>query len=236
MALPQIKTPEYECVLPSNGETILFRPFLMKEEKILLTVLEGNDPKEMQRAMIRIIRDCVLSDIDIEKLPFFDLEYIFLQLRAKSVGEVIELKLAHPEPETECEHMQEVSVNISDIEVNKEDCKNPVIQFENGIGVKMKYPNLKDIENVKDSDNEFENGIQTLSICIESVFDEEQVYTDFTEEELQEFIESLSQTHIEKMVGFMNNMPQLEHTIEYTCEACGKTESINVKGLSNFFT
>lgn len=235
MPLPKISAPEYECILPSNKTVVRYRPFLMREEKLLLMAIQGGDTKEMQKAVLNLLNECILDDIQIEKLPYFDVEYLFLQLRCRSVGESVDLLLKHPH-ETGCEHSQEVTVDLSSIEVKMPENRSDVIQFDNGVGLKMKYPSMTSIEKIDPEKSEIDNLIDMLVYCVDNVFDEENVYTDFTHEEMREFIESLSQSYFVKIQKYFEETPSLEHEITYTCDACGKQETVLVKGLDSFFT
>ena len=146
MALPVLNAPTHELTLTSNGETIKFRPFLVKEEKLLLMALESNDDDEMMRAMKQLIKNCVLSDIDIEKIPLFDVQYIFLQIRCQSVGEEITLRFKHPDDKNskgeKCEHIQDVKINLKEIKPEAREGHTTKIDLSPDIGVVMSYPNI----------------------------------------------------------------------------------------------
>ena len=237
MPLPQIVTPEFSTILPSTGEEIFFRPFLVKEEKILLMAQEGKDPKEIQRAIIHILQDCIKSDKKVEVLPLFDIEWLFLQLRSKSVGEVIEVRLNHVEKE-DCGHTNSIKIPIHDIHILKEDKHTDLIPIDEptGIGIKMKYPSLDLYQKVQIENQSYEQVFDIICECVDSVYDKDTVYQDFTKPEIEEFIEKLDQKHLKKFMDFFQTMPKLEHEIKYKCEKCGEEVSTKLSGLMDFFT
>jgi hypothetical protein len=228
--LPKISTPEFSTKIPSSGQKINFRPFLVKEEKILLMALEGGDDKEIERAIKKLLKECILDQIDVEKLATFDVEFLFLKLRAKSVGEVIELVVSHPEGD--CTHKTAVKVNIDDIKVS-DVVSDGKIQLTDGIGVKMRYPSLSDVTGM-DGDNPADI-FELIENCVEFVYDQTEVYSDFSKKELNEWIEGLNQEQFKKIAEFFSKQPRLEHKIKWTCKECGKEDEIVIRGLQNFF-
>ena len=236
MPLPQIVTPEFSTVLPSTGEEIFFRPFLVKEEKILLMAQEGKDPKEIQRAIVNILQQCLKSPIEVGLLPLFDIEWLFLQLRAKSVGEVIDVRLNHVEKE-DCGHTNTIQVPIQEIHVIKKDNHSDLIEIDKdtGIGIKMKYPSLELFEKFNVSDPNYEQVFDLIIESIHSVYDKDQVYQDFTKPEIVKFVEDLDQKHLKKFMDFFETMPKLEHQIKYKCEKCGEEVTTKISGLMDFF-
>ena len=237
MPLPKIVTPEFSTHLPSTGEEIFFRPFLVKEEKILLMAQEGKDPKEIQKAIVHILTECIKTPVVVEELALFDVEWLFLQLRAKSVSEVIDVKLNHIEKE-DCGHSNAVLIPIKDIQMTRnKDHKDVIILDEaTGIGVQMKYPSL-DLYNILDLSNQsYEQVFEVIVQSVLSVFDKDQVYNDFTKPEIEKFIEDLDQKHLKKFMDFFDTMPKLEHEIKYKCEKCGEEVTTKLSGLLDFFT
>lgn len=232
MALPSISTPEFQTVIPSTGETIAYRPFLVKEEKILLMAMEGGDAREMSNAMLNILKGCILSDIDISKLATFDVEYLFLTLRSKSVGEVMTLNVKHT-TETECQHITEIKVNIDDINVQG-DINDGKIMLTDTVGIKLRYPQMSDLDAVSTADSE--SLFKMIRRCIEYIFDKEDVYSDFTEKELEEWMDGLNQAQFGSITKFFEDAPKLSHTIEWTCQQCGEKDIIKLEGLQSFFT
>lgn len=238
MSLPVIATPQYDLTLPSTGKKYKFRPFLVKEEKILLMALEGEDHTEIINAVKQIIKACV-SKIDVEQISTFDLEYIFLKLREKSISDVIELNVRHIDginsKGEECANTQEIKVNLSDIEVITEKNHSKKIQLTDTIGIMMKYPTITMIEDMGSFDNE--NAFRLIEKCIDFIFDEENNYSlsDYSKEEIKAFIDSLSHQQFAKIEEFFDTMPRVEHTIKWKCNKCGSEETLVLSGLSDFF-
>ena len=232
MALPNIVTPEFITQIPSTGQEINYRPFLVKEEKILLMALEGQDSKEIQNAVLKILSNCISTDIDVNKLSVFDIEYLFLQLRGKSVGEVIELKVGHEQ--ADCNYKTDVKLKIDDIKVVGEKL-DPKIMLTDDVGVVLRYPNLNDFTKSMISEDS-ESLFNVINSCIEYVFDTDEVYNDFSPKEISEWVNSLNQTQFQKIVDFFQSSPKLEHDVTWTCEKCGETETIKLEGLQSFFT
>jgi len=244
MALPVMNAPTHEMTLTSTGETIHFRPFLVKEEKILLMALESNDEKDMMNAMKQIISNCVIEDIDIEKLPIFDIQYIFLNLRSQSVGEKIQLKFKHPDNKNskneECEHIQEIELDISKIKPESKEGHNKKISLDSDIGIIMNYPNIDMFTKF----NEFEehtNAIDTIFDVIikdiEMIYQGENVFyaEDHTENELKDFLGSLNNKQFENIRNFYQTMPYLRHEFDFACDKCNCIEHVSLNGIEDFF-
>ena len=247
MGLPRIAVPEYSLKLPSNGKEIKYRPFLVKEEKILLIAMESEDEQQIATASKNVIKNCIYADIDVDSLPIFDVEYIFLQLRSRAKGERIELKYNCPK----CESEILVSFNIDEITVKKEEGHDAKIQLSDELGVVMKYPNMilqTEIEKTKD-DNQVEQLFKTIRICIDYIYDTEKMYSnkDHTEVEMTDFLESLTDEHFQKISKFFETMPRLKHKVKLECKnkvkgegkkkdkECGYTEDMTLEGLQSFF-
>jgi hypothetical protein len=231
MALPLLSVPEFFATIPSTGEEIKYRPFLVKEEKILLMALEGRDQKEISESIVKLLEGCILTKIDIKKLATFDIEYLFLKLRGKSVGEVIEIKAMHEN--SACKEITPVVVNLDDIQV-KGEMSEGKIMLTDKVGVKMRYPGMKDVINVNTEDKS--SMFNLVSKCVEYIFDENQIYNEFTEKEIVEWIEKLNQSQFKKISEFFENIPKLSHEIKWKCKACGKDDKILLEGLQSFFT
>lgn len=229
MALPTISVPTYESIIPSTGEKITYRPFLVKEEKILLMAMEGRDKNEIRMALHKILESCVYEDVDFTKLPTFDIEFLFLVLRAKSVGEIITFKLGHSKGE--CTHKTEVEVDLNDVEVVGE-IQDGKIMLDDKVGIKMHYPTISSLDNLQDNPG---NVLSVIADCIDIVFDQEEVYDDFTREELIEWLGNLNQNQYKKMNDFFNSSPKLSKKINWKCEACGEEDEVTIEGLYNFF-
>lgn len=230
MALPNMAVPTFKTKIPSTGKTIEYRPFLVREEKILLMALEGGSVDEMAEATKKILQSCILSDINVDDLATFDIEYLFLQLRGKSVGEMIDLLVGHT-GESDCQHKTEVEINIDNIKVEGIK-KDKTIQLTNEIGVKVRYPSMKDVEQLDDSN---EGPFRVIASCIEVVYDNENVYDDFTHEEMESWLETLNKSQFAKISDFFTNIPKLQYKVEWTCPECKKKDSFIIEGLASFF-
>lgn len=236
MSLPKINVPLYELTIPSSGKKIKYRPFVVKEEKLLLLALESEDQDEITNAIIQIINNCVQSKINIDELSTFDVEYLFLNIRSKSVGEMLEFAITCPDDN---ETQVEVEINIDDIKVVKEKDHNDTIDLENGYFIKMKYPTMKYIMNKKtDSeksaiDSTFEYAVE----CIEQIYNEEEVWesANSTHKELSEFVENLNTKQYQKLQNFFNTMPKLKHSVNITNPKTGVKSEVTIEGLANFF-
>ena len=239
MSLPKVNTPVYETVLPSTEKVIKYRPFLVKEEKILLTAMEDGDEKVIFNAVKQIIKNCVQGELDIDNMPLFDIEYLFLRLRAKSVGEEVTLGLKPwgcPQNNGElCEFTTEVSVNLEEIKCVKDKKHTSKIMLDDKIGIMMKYPDISQM-NIGESENDI-LGMKIIKNSINMIFTEEETYErdSFTDKELDEFVDSLNTKQMDKIRNFFETMPQLKHTVKYNCKTCGEEKETTVQGLNSFF-
>ena len=237
MALPKLNVPVYEAVLPSTEKVIKYRPFLVKEEKLLFTAQESGEEAVLP-AVKQIIKNCVQGEIDVDNLPIFDIEYVFLRLRAKSVGEEITLGLKPwgcPQNDGElCKFTTEVSVNLEEIKCVKDKTHTSKIMLDNKIGIMMKYPDISQL-NTKGSENEM--GFEVIKKCINMIFTEEETHErdSFTDKELDDFIDSLNTKQMEKIKNFFDTMPVLKHTVKYTCKTCDEEKETTLQGLQSFF-
>jgi len=229
MGLPKIDVPIYETVLPSNGKKIKFRPFLVKEEKILLMAAESNDNKTILHALEQVISNCVLEELDIKKLPSFDVEYLFLKLREKSIGEIIKVNVNDPEAKKKFE----TDVNLAKVIVKKNPKHETLIKFGNNLAIQMKYPNVETILSMDQNKSVLENGFGVLTNCVEKIYDKETVYEakDYTPKELQEFLDQFTQEMYEKLGKFFETMP----SIYYEAEALSPYTNKNVKVIIDKF-
>ena len=237
MALPKLNVPVYETILPSTEKVIKYRPFLVKEEKLLFTAQESGEEAVLP-AVKQIIKNCVQGEIDVDNLPIFDIEYVFLRLRAKSVGEEITLGLKPwgcPQNDGElCKFTTEVSVNLEEIKCVKDKTHTSKIMLDNKIGIMMKYPDISQL-NTKGSENEM--GFEVIKKCINMIFTEEETHErdSFTDKELDDFIDSLNTKQMEKIKNFFDTMPVLKHTVKYTCKTCDEEKETTLQGLQSFF-
>lgn len=241
MALPKIDTPVYETKLLSTGKKVKYRPFLVKEQKLLLMAYESNDTKETINIVKQILNNCLISKVDIEELPSFDIENLFLQLRARSVGETISLKYNCNNivaEDKKCNGVVQFDLNLLELEPTKDAKHSNKIEITNKLGIVMKYPNFNTI-NGDDAtkDNEVEKTIELITKCVDYIYDNEQLYyaKDTTKEELVEFIENLQQDDLEKIQNFFSTMPKIKKELNFKCPKCNYEEKINVEGLQNFF-
>ncbi len=236
MALPKLSVPQYMVILPSTQEQITMRPFLVKEEKVLMIALESNDAMQISRAVRDIILSCY--DIkDLEPLTVFDIEYLFLQLRAKSVGENMNIQIKCQEED--CKELTPISINVDDVVIiNQEQDRTILLDEGSGVGVKMKYPSLELISSMDmEKLNSIEGVMDLIVKCIDSIFDNDNVYDADTEtpEELSSFVESLSSEQFKKVQLFLQEVPAVYYKTDYACK-CGKTQEVELRGLNSFFT
>jgi hypothetical protein len=229
--LPKLAVPIYKKIIPSTKKEIIVRPFSVKEEKILMTAGESSDPSDLILALKQIVNNCILTeDFDVGTLSYFDFEYLFLQLRSISVGEILQLSFIHNK-ET-CKHRNTVSINLNDIKVDY-DPKLLTINLEDGIGIKLKYPTIDDV--TKYSEVSVKTIFNLLVDSVDYVFDKDNVYNEFTREEITNFIEDLPQTKIKGLIDFVTTFPVVKQEIKFTCEKCGDELETEVKGIRDFF-
>ena len=239
MPLPKIATPTYELELPSTGEPIQYRPFLVKEEKILVIALESEDTKQITTAIKGVIKNCIKTKgIKVEQLPTFDIEFLFLNIRGKSVGEEIELNIICPDDgETEVP----VSINIDDIKIQKDEEHDNKIKIGDDLMMVMKYPSLDQfIKNNFDFENKnaMDQSFDLIASCIDSICSEEEVWAaaDCTKKEINEFLESMNSSQFKGIEKFFETMPKLAHTVSVTNPATKVKSDVVLEGLASFFS
>lgn len=236
MALPKPSTPIYELTIPSKGTKVKYRPFLVKDEKALLLAAQSESPKVMIDTLKEIISNCILTKTDIDTLALFDIEYVFCKLRAKSVGEFVEVNLNCEE----CNKKSISNINISDIEIERNpEHKNKFILFDN-VGICLKYPDWDLLEKLKTTDLSLENMDSVFSVitdCIDYIYDDEEIYhaKESKKEDLVDFINNLTKAQLEQIMKFFETMPRLKKDLSYTCPHCKHVNSIMLEGLNNFF-
>lgn len=229
MALPKIKHPTYKLNIPSSNKQVTFRPFTVKEEKILLMAQSTGETSDSLDAIKQIINNCVLDEIDVNSLAVFDIEYIFIQLRSKSVGEEVEILYKDGEEDVK------FKVNLNDVKVKFNPLhKNKFIVHKN-IGLIMRYPSLEEVKLVNSSE-ELDNDktFEILTKCIDKVFDDDKIYDQFSKEEINEFILSLPMESIEGIKTFFDTMPSVEHDVVIKNKE-GGVKTITLKGINSFF-
>lgn len=235
MPLPKLVSPTYELELPSTGQPVKFRPFLVKEEKILLIAMESEDEKQISAAIKTILKNCILSKIKVEDLALFDIEYLFLNIRGKSVGEDIDLKLLCPDDN---ETYTDVKISIDDIKVEKSESHDRNIKLNDSVGMVMKYPNLDMfVKNNFGSGSEIDDVFEIASTCIEQIYEGEEVFEvkNFTKKEVTEFLESLNTEQFLMIQKFFETMPKLKHTVKVYNPNTDVTSEVVIEGLANFF-
>ena len=237
MPLPRISTPTYELVLPSSNKKIKYRPFLVKEEKVLIIALESQDQKQIANAVKSIITSCILSrGIKVEKLSTFDIEYLFLNIRGKSVGEDIEVMVTCPD---DGKTQVPMSINIDSIQVKKSDDHNPDIKLDEQFTLRMRYPSLSEFikSNFTMEDMKVDDTFELIASCIDQVYSEEESWTqeDCTKKELVDFIEQLNSSQFKQIEKFFDTMPKLSHTVKVTNPNTKVENEIVLEGLQNFF-
>jgi len=237
MALPIVETPRYELTLPSTDTKVQYRPFLVKEEKILYMALESGEEKEMQQATKDILKSVTFDKLEVEELPTFDVEYIFLQVRAKSVGEIAKFKVICPDDK---KTYGDVEVDISKVEVQVDDAhtNNIVLDEKRKLGVVMKYPNMKVLYTTQGVKSlKYEDIISMITGCVDYIYEGEKNYpaSESTPEELKSFFESLSQNQFVELRKFFENMPRLRHETKVKNPKTGVESTITFSGLQDFF-
>ena len=239
MPLPKINTPTYQLTLPSNNKKIKYRPFLVREEKILILALESGDAKQISSSIVDIMADCIeTKGVDITKLPSFDIEYLFLNIRAKSVGETVEVVITCPDDK---KTTVDTSINIDDIKIKKTPGHKNIIKLDDKYSMKLKYPSMQQFIDANfDTDEEgsqVAQSINMLSTCIDMIYDEEESWdaADSSPDELNSFIEQLNTKQFKEVESFFETMPKLEHIVEVTNPKTGKTSKVKLEGLASFF-
>ena len=229
MALPKLETPSYELILPSTGEKIKYRPFLVKEYKVLLTGLES-DNEEIHRIISELVDVCTYNKLKILELSNFDIEYIFLNMRAKSIGEIANLTLQC----NSCENKINFELDITNAIVKKDASHSKKINITDKIILEMRYPRFDEMMEIYQNFKS-ESIVDMLCSCISAVYTEEEVYDEYTKEELVEFVNSFSKDQFSKLEQFFLTMPKVVQHIEQKCDACGAENELNLEGLQNFF-
>ena len=239
MPLPKISTPSYELELPSTGETITYRPFLVREEKLLVLAMESENQKDISRAIKEVLKSCIKSNVKVETLPTFDIEYLFLNIRGKSVGEEIEVTVTCPDDEkTEVD----ITIPIDEIQIQKSKDHDDTIPLDNTLTMKMKYPSLDqfiqtnfDVSGSKGT--QLEQSFDLISQCIDSIYSDEEAWTasEFSKKELNEFLEQLNSSQFQAIERFFETMPKLSYDVAITNPKTKKKSTVTLEGLASFF-
>ena len=238
MPLPKIVTPTYELELPSSGQTIKYRPFLVKEEKVLVLAMESEDTKQITNAIKAVLKSCVhTKGIKVEQLPTFDIEYLFLNIRGKSVGETLEVNIICPD---DGETTVAVDIDLDLIQVEKSDDHSNKIKLDANLMMEMKYPSLDQfIKNNFDfkEENQMDQSFALIATCIDKIYSEEEVWAtaDCTKKEVNEFLESMNSSQIKEIEKFFETMPKLQHTVQVTNPKTKVKSDVVLEGLASFF-
>lgn len=240
MPLPKINTPTYELVLPSNGKKIKYRPFLVREEKILIMAMESEDMKQITDAIVQILSDCILTkDVKVETLATFDIEYLFLNVRAKSVGETVEVNITCPD---DGETRVEMSIDIDSIKVQKNKNHKNIIKLDDDLSMKLKYPSLEQfVENnfeTAETNSEVGQSLSMITSCVEMIYNSEESWeaSDYSKKELDEFIEQLNTKQFKEIEKFFTTMPKLSHTVSVKNPNTKVESEVVLEGLASFFS
>lgn len=244
MILPKIEVPEYDCILPSNKKKVKFRPFLVKEQKLLLMAVETTEVKDVIETIKKVVKNCLITELDVDALPVFDLEFLFLNLRARSVGEIVNVKykcnniVGEKEggEEKRCDNIVDIEINVLDINPEFGEGHTNKIELSDKLGIVFKYPTFEMIESLSDRDAN-EIIFDLIVECIDYIYDDSNLYyaKDVSKEEIIDFIDSLKQEHLELIKNFFDSMPKVKKTVEFKCNKCGHHEDIEIEGVQNFF-
>ena len=238
MPLPKISTPTYELELPSTGQTVKYRPFLVKEEKVLVIALESEDNKQITNAIKAVLKSCIQTrGVKVEHLPTFDIEYLFLNIRGKSVGEELEVNIICPDDK---ETQVKTLINLDDIQIEKDENHTKQIKLDENLMMEMKYPSLEQfIKNNFDFNekNQMDQSFELIATCIDKIYSEEEVWAtaDCTKKEVNDFLESMNSSQFKEIEVFFETMPKLSHTIKVTNPKTKVESDVVLEGLASFF-
>jgi len=234
MALPKLDTPTYQLELPSNQQVVKYRPFLVKEQKILMMAQDADDKEDSYNMLAEIVDGCTFNNVDIKTMPIFDFEYLFMKIRCKSVGESAELSVLCPDDEIT---RVPVTIDLDGIDVQVEDGHSNVVGVNDSIKIIMRYPTVNDIKGVSEAET-LNNVMTLLKVCINEIHDGDTIHNmiDVTSKELDEFIDSLPTDTFEKMAIFFDTMPKLTHVIEVKNPKTEVTSEVVIQGMESFFS
>ena len=234
MALPKLDTPTYQLELPSNQQVVKYRPFLVKEQKILMMAQDADDKEDSYNMLAEIVDGCTFNNVDIKTMPIFDFEYLFMKIRCKSVGESAELSVLCPDDEVT---RVPVTIDLDGLDVQVEDGHSNVVGVNDSIKIVMRYPTVNDIKSVNEAET-LNNVMTLLKVCINEIHDGDTIHNmiDVTSKELDEFIDSLPTETFEKMATFFDTMPKLTHVIEVKNPKTEVTSEVVIQGMESFFS
>ena len=238
MPLPKISTPTYELELPSTGQTVKYRPFLVKEEKVLVIALESEDNKQITNAIKAVLKSCIQTrGIKVEQLPTFDIEFLFLNIRGKSVGEDLEVNVTCPDDN---ETKVPITIYLDDIQIQRDENHSNKIKLDENLMMEMKYPSLEQfIKNNFDFDekNQMDQSFELIATCIDKIYNEDEVWAtaDCTKKEVNDFLESMNSSQFKEIETFFETMPKLSHTVKVTNPQTKVESDVVLEGLASFF-
>jgi len=236
MALPLLNVATYDLKLPSSGKKIQYRPFLVKEEKILLQAMEGQDEKEILRALKQLITQCVSTEgFKVDDIAMVDLEYIFLRMRSKAVGDISTINFSHKPGK--CDGVIKVNIDLTKVEPTKNKNESDLIKITDEVQVRMVPPTVKALSNIDGSKSQIDSAFDTIRDCITEIYSNDELFSvqDHTTAEVDDFINSLSSNQFSKLRDYFENLPTLKHDIEYTCPKCNENETQTIQGVASFF-
>ena len=251
MALPKIVTPEYTIQLKSIKAPVRYRPYLVKEEKLFLTAKESDDTTEIERAVLQVIKNCTFGEVDVDNLPTFDVEYLFLQLRAKSVNNVLDLRYecrntlrdkSQRTSETDdgrCHNTVTLKVNLNDIEITTDEAHTPTVTLQSGLLVEMSYPSMKVVQSIQTSGETADQVTKMLIAAMKTITDAEGTtyeVQDYTDAERLEFVDGLPVEDLRSFEAFFTTMPAVRSEVPFHCDKCEHDETVTLQGLTAFFT
>ena len=234
MALPKLDTPTYQLELPSNQQVVKYRPFLVKEQKLLMMAQDADDKEDSYNMLAEIVDGCTFNNVDIKTMPIFDFEYLFMKIRCKSVGESAELSVLCPDDEVT---RVPVTIDLDGLDVQVEDGHSNVVGVNDSIKIVMRYPTVNDIKSVGEAET-LNNVMTLLKVCINEIHDGDTIHNmiDVTSKELDEFVDSLPTETFEKMATFFDTMPKLTHVIEVKNPKTEVTSEVVIQGMESFFS
>ena len=251
MALPKIVTPEYTIQLKSVETPVRFRPYLVKEEKLFLTAKESDDPKEIERAVLQVIKNCTFGEVDVDNLPTFDVEYLFLQLRAKSVNNVLDLRYecrntlrdksqrTSEKDDGRCHNTVTLNVNLDDIAITTDEAHTPTVTLQSGLLVEMLYPSMKVVQSIQKVGEPADQVTKMMIASMKTITDAEGTayeVQDYTDAERLEFVDDLPVEDLRSFETFFTSMPAVSSKVTFHCDKCEHNETITLQGLTAFFT
>jgi len=230
MSLPLFTTPKHRVRLPSNGADVEFRPFLVKEQKLLLMATNGS-PEQQAHALNEVINACTFGKVNAQTLPAYDAEFLFLNIRAQSVGETVNVVMT-----CSCEAKQDAKLDVTAIKVDKSERHRDIIEVDKNLSIQMRYPTLLELQGI-DGSNDVDNIIGLIAGSIDSIWEGEEKFDarDYSNADLVEFVENLNPATLEKLEEFFATMPVLRHTMDWDCKECGKHNTVVMEGMNSFF-